>query len=127
MVSVFLSLLCQLVFLSSFTALEFKLSNKDWEKKKKIYAKKLTAELKDFNKQMDDLKKKAKKLVGKGKDDMLEEIRRLEREMAAIREKIRKLAATSEDAWHIARKGVDEAWHDLSKAFKIAANKLKKG
>jgi peptidoglycan hydrolase CwlO-like protein len=116
MVSVFLSLLCQLVFLSSFTALEFKLSNKDWEKKKKIYAKKLTAELKDFNKQLDDLKKKAKKLVGKGKDDMLEEIRRLEREMAAIREKIRKLAATSEDAWH-----------DLSKAFKIAANKLKKG
>lgn len=99
---------------------------KDWVKKKKIYTEKLTAELKNLKKQIADLEKKAKKMVGKGKEEILDDISKLQKEMAAIKKKSQKLAATSEDAWKIAKKGIDDAWNNLSKAFKIAAKKFKK-
>ena len=85
----------------------------------------MTAELKDLKKQLADLENKAKKMVGKGKKEALDDINKLEKMMAAFTKKSKKLAAASEDAWKIATKGIDDAWDDLSKAFKKAAKKFK--
>ncbi len=98
---------------------------KGWEKKKTTYTKKVTAELKDLKEQLTDLENKAKKMVGKGKKEALDDINKLEKMMAAFTKKSQKLAAASEDAWKIATKGIDDAWDDLSKAFKKAAKKFK--
>lgn len=98
---------------------------KAWEKEKKSYAKKMTTALKDFKKQLSDLENKAKKMMGEGKKEALAEIKTFEKKMAAVQKKSANLVATSEDAWKIARKGVDDAWDDLSKGFKKAAKKFK--
>ncbi len=102
-----------------------KKSLKDWEKKKKAYTKKLTAGLKDLKKQLTDLEKKAQKLVGKGKKEAQDDLNRLEKMMATFTKKRQRLGAASEDAWKITKKGLDDAWNDLSKAFKKAAKKFK--
>ncbi len=97
----------------------------DWEMKKKTYTAKLTTEMKDLKKQLTDLEKKTKQMVGKGKEDAQKEISNLKKMMTAFTVKIKKLTTASEDAWKITKKGIDAAWNDLSKAFTMAAKKFK--
>ncbi len=98
---------------------------KAWEKKKKIYTDKLTDEVKEFKNQIAVLEKKAKSIVGGGKDEILADIDMLKKKMAAFKKKSQKLSGAGEDAWEITKKGIDEAWNDLSKAMKKAAKKFK--
>ncbi len=98
---------------------------KAWEKKKNTYTKKVTTELKDLKKELAALEKKTKSMVGKGKKEALDDINKIEKMRVTLTKKIQKLAADSEDAWKIAKKGIDAAWDDLSKAFKKAAKKFK--
>jgi hypothetical protein len=102
-----------------------KKTRKDWEKKKKIYTEKLAVEVTDLKKQIAALEKKAKKMVGKGTEEVRNDIAKLEQEMVAIKQKSRKLAATGEETWEIAKKRIDGAWHDLSLAFQMVVKKLK--
>ena len=97
---------------------------KGWEKKKKEYSKKINADLKSLKKQLADYEKKAKKLAGKAKKDGLAELKKLEKNIEAFKKKTKKLTTASEDAWKIAKKGIDDAWKDLSKAFTKAAKKF---
>ena len=96
-----------------------------WEKKKETHTKKVTSKLKDLKKQLVGLEVKAKKIVGKGKKEVLDDIKKLEKMMTTFTKKSQKLATTSEDAWSIAKKGIDDAWDDLEKGFKKAAKKFK--
>ena len=105
--------------------LPIKKNMQDWEKAKKSYAKKVTAALKDFKKQLTDLEKKAQKIMGEGKKEALADINMFEKKIVAFQKKSEKLVATSEEAWKIAKKGVDDAWDDLSKGLKKAAKKFK--
>ena len=98
---------------------------KGWEKKKKIYTNKLTDEAKELKKEIAALEKKAKNIVGEGKEEILDDIDKLKKMLAAIKEKSQQLSAASEDAWKITKKGLDDAWKDLSKAMKKAAKKFK--
>ena len=98
---------------------------KGWEKKKKICTDKLTDEVKELKNQIAVLEKKAKSIVGGGKDEILADVDMLKKKMAAFKKKSQKLSGASEDAWKITKKGLDEAWNDLSKAMKKAAKKFK--
>jgi hypothetical protein len=102
-----------------------KKSMKDWESKRKTYAKKVAADLKNLKKQIGDFENKAKKMMGKGKNEALADISKLEKKITEVQKKSQKLAVASEDAWEIAKKGIDAAWDDLSKGFKKAAKKFK--
>lgn len=102
-----------------------KKSSKGWEKKKQEYSKKMTTELDKLKKQLADLEAKATKLVGAGKKEAQDEIAKLKEMMATVKAKSQKLSAAGDDAWEIAKKGIDEAWKDLSKAFKKAVKKFK--
>ncbi len=98
---------------------------KGWEKKKATYTKKIKSELQDLKKQLTALETKAKKMVGKGTKETQDDIAKLKKMMTAFSKKTQKITANSEDAWKIAKKGIDAAWDDLSKAFKKAAHKFK--
>ncbi|MBU0680902.1 MAG: hypothetical protein KKD73_05725 [Proteobacteria bacterium] len=96
----------------------------EWEKKKKTYTKKMTAELDALKKQVASLEAKAAKIVGKGKKEADDDIAKLKKMITAVKGKSQKVTAASEEAWAIAKKGIDDAWVDLSKAFKKAAKKF---
>ncbi len=96
-----------------------------WHKKKDTYAKKIAAEIKERKSQLNDLDQKARKLIGKGKKEAQEEIKQLDKKLAEVKKSSQKLAANSEAAWKVAKKGIDAAWNDLSKGFSKAAKKFK--
>ena len=100
-------------------------SSKGWEKKRKEYRKKVTTELSKLTKQLGNLEAKATRLVGAGQKEAQDEIVRLKEMMATVKGKSQKLAAAGEDAWELARKGIDDAWSDLSKLFDKAVKKFK--
>lgn len=97
---------------------------KDREKKKTTYTKKITTKHKELKKQLADLEKKATKMVGKGKTEALDDIKKIKTMMVSFTKKIKGISTTSEEAWTIAKKGLDDAWDDLSNAFKKAAKKF---
>lgn len=101
-----------------------KKSASEWEKKKKSYTKKMTVELDALKKQVASLEAKAAKIVGKGKKEAQDDIAKLKKMITEVKGKSQKVTAASEDAWAIAKKGIDDAWGDLSKAFKKAAKKF---
>ncbi|MDA3969725.1 MAG: hypothetical protein PF442_00070 [Desulfobulbaceae bacterium] len=102
-----------------------KKSMQAWEKEKNTYAKKVTTRLKALKKQLAELEKKGQKMMGQGKKEALADIKKFAEKIAALQKNSENLVAASEDAWKIAKKGVDDALDDLSKVFKKAAKKFK--
>lgn len=96
-----------------------------WEKRKKTYTEKLTAQLADLKKEITDLKKRTKTLVGKGKEEAVADINKIELKMAELKKKSQKLADATEDAWKIKKKALDDMRDDLNKTFKKTVKKLK--
>jgi hypothetical protein len=84
---------------------------KEWEKKKKVAIKKLTTELDDLKNQTSVLEKKAKKMMGEGRKEILADINKLEKKMVAAKKKGTKLAAAGGDAWETVKKGIADALH----------------
>lgn len=91
------------------------------------YLIKIKAELEEFNEKIVDLKEKAKRMVGKTKNEALEEIKRLEKKSEEeIKLKMHKLAEASEDVWQTTKKGIDNSWKDLRAALKKTMSKQSK-
>jgi hypothetical protein len=85
------------------------------------YLKKAKAELEEFNDKLDDLKEKAKRMVGKAKADALEEIISLEKKTEVeIKQKMHKLVESSEDVWQTTKKKIDRSWKEVRESFKNA-------
>lgn len=97
---------------------------KAWEKKKKEYTKKVNAEIKDLKKELSTLEKKANKLAGKGKKEVMDDIGQAKKMATNLKKQVDKYSTASEEAWKVAKKGMDTAWKDLSKSFKKAAKKF---
>ena len=84
----------------------------------------MTTEITALKKQLVKFEKKATKMAGKGKKEALAEVKKLEKMRDTSSKKVKKYATASEDAWKIAKKGIDAAWNDLTKAFKKASKKF---
>ncbi len=97
---------------------------KSWEKKKKIYTKKLDTELTNLKKKVKAFEKKATKMTAKAKKEAQADIKKLNKMITTLTKNIKKYTTASEDAWKIAKKGMDDAWTDLSKAYKKASKKF---
>ncbi len=104
------------------------LPSKDLEKKyeqtKKLYLKKIKAELETLTTKLADLKKKSQKTMGAGKTEALADIHKLEKKIEDLKKKSHGLAAASEDAWNITKQGVDRAWDELRSSAKKALAKF---
>jgi hypothetical protein len=88
------------------------------ESKREVYLRKIKAELKDFNDEIDNLKTKAKRMAGKSKTDALEAIKRLEKKCdEEIRLKIKEIIEVGEGIWQPTQKSIDASWKDLKKTF----------
>ena len=93
--------------------------------KRESYLDKIKADLEEFKDNIDDLKEKTKRMVGKSKAEVLEEIKRLEKKSEEeIKQKTHALAEASEDVWKKTKKGIDNSWEDLSKTFKKLVSKF---
>lgn len=96
-----------------------------YEQTKKLYLKKIKAELQTLTTKLADLKKKSQKTMGTGKTEALAEIHKLEKKIEDLRKNAHGLAAASEDAWQIAKQGVDKAWDELRNSAKKALAKFR--
>lgn len=93
--------------------------------KRESYLNKIKADLEEFKDNIDDLKEKTKRMVGKSKAEVLEEIKRLEKKSEEeIKQKTHALAEAGEDVWEKTKKGIDNSWEDLSKTFKKLVSKF---
>jgi hypothetical protein len=95
------------------------------ESKKEAYLRKMKVELKNFNDEIDNLKVKAKKMVGKSKSEALEAIKRLEKKCdEEIKLKIHEVIEVGEGLWQPTKKSIDSSWKDLKKAFQETLSKI---
>jgi len=88
------------------------------------YTKKIKAQIEELTSMLAELKKKSRKAVGKGKEEALEEIRKLEKKSEELAKKVHELADAGEDAWETAKKGIDKAWGELQRSLKKALAKF---
>ncbi|MFC1523397.1 hypothetical protein ACFL6N_01270 [Thermodesulfobacteriota bacterium] len=94
--------------------------------KKESYKEKIKIELEDFKEKLEDLKKSARKMIGKTKDEALAEIKKLEEiSEKEIREKLHDIAEAGEDAWHTIRKGIDTSRDEVKKGAQKILSKFK--
>ena len=104
------------------------LPSKDLEKKyeqtKKLYLKKIKAELETLSNTLADLKKKSQKTMGASKTEAIADIHKLEKKIEHLKQKAHGLAAAGEDAWEIAKQGIDKAWDELRRSAKKALAKF---
>jgi hypothetical protein len=88
------------------------------ESRKDTYLRKMKAELKHFNEEIESLKVKARKMVGKSKTEALEAIKRLEMKCdKEIKPKIHDVIEFGEGLWQPTKKSIDVSWKDLKKAI----------
>ena len=97
---------------------------KKYEQTKKLYLKKIKAELETLTDKLADLKKKSQKTMGAGKTEALAEIHKLEKKIEDLKKNAHGLATASEDAWEITKQGVDKAWKGLRDSAKKALAKF---
>ncbi len=97
---------------------------KKHEQTKTLYLKKIKAELETLTDRLADLKKKSQKTMAAGKTEALTEIHKLEKKIEDLKKNAHGLAAASEDAWDIAKQGVDKAWRGLRDSAKKAFAKF---
>ena len=76
-------------------------------------------ELESIMEDIDELKAKTKKIVGKNKSDVLKEFKKIEKQgEEELRQTIQTLGEASERAWKSTKKGLDNSWEDIAKSLK---------
>jgi hypothetical protein len=97
---------------------------KEAEKKNK-YLKNLDDQLKQWEKQIEELRKKAESAKGQVKEEYFKQIDSLNKKKEDAKTKLQNLKAANEEAWADLKKIVDAAWSDLEKSIKRVASKIK--
>lgn len=100
-------------------------AEKKKEGKKEAYLRKMKAELKNFNDEIDSLKVKAKGMAGRSKTEAFEAIKRLEKKCdEEIKLKVNEAIEVGEGLWQPAKKSIDASWKDLKKAFQEIVSRI---
>jgi chromosome segregation ATPase len=94
-------------------------------KKRKAYAEKVEAQLKEWGTNIDILKAKAEKAKAEAKIKYYERIQDLRAKQESLDQKLQELKESGEEAWEEVKTGVDQAIKDLKEAFKRAKSKWK--
>jgi len=84
---------------------------------KEAYQKKLEAQLKEWDRQLDQLMAKAKKAGAEARTKVEDELANLKNQRAAVQKKLDELRNRGEDAWEELTDGVEKAWADISDAL----------
>ena len=92
---------------------------------KEAYQRKLEAQLKEWDKQLDQLMAKAKKVRADARTRIEEELAGLKDKRAAAQKKFDELRHHGEGAWEELKDGVEKAWGDISDALGKAVARFK--
>ena len=84
---------------------------------KEAYQKKLEAQFKEWDKQLDQLMAKTKKARADARTRLEEELARLKDQRAVAQKKLDELRHRGEDAWEELKHGVEKAWDDINNAL----------
>lgn len=86
---------------------------------------KMTAQLKQWNAEIDKLEAKAEEAQADAKADYRKQIRDLRDKKQAAQDKLEKVKQGGEEAWEELRSGAEEAVDTMKDAFHKAVSKLK--
>jgi poly(hydroxyalkanoate) granule-associated protein len=89
--------------------------------KKVSYQKKLEAQLREWDAQLDQLMAQAKKARGDARLKVQDEIDNLRRQRAALQNQFDELRSRGEEAWEDLKEGVEKTWGDINEALKKVA------
>jgi poly(hydroxyalkanoate) granule-associated protein len=90
---------------------------------KAAYQKKLEAQLKEWDAQLDQLMAKAEKAKADVRSKVEDELDSLKTQRAAVQKKLDELRNRGEEAWEDLKGGLEKAWGDINKALgKVVAH-----
>jgi len=92
---------------------------------KKLYQKKMQAQLDEWKADVDKLRARASRASADTQLKMNEQISALDSKIAEGKAKLSELSGAGEDAWESIRDGVESAWDSLRSAVSDAAAKFK--
>ena len=95
-----------------------------WLQAKQAYQRKMKEELEALKVKITELKFLAETKAGKGKDEVTEEIAKLENKMKVMREKLRGITQAGEHAWDEVKHGIDHAWDETRTLLKKTFSKF---
>ena len=90
---------------------------------KEAYRQKIESQIKEWAENIEELKKKAETAAKNLKAEHESEIKMLTDKKNEMQKQLKEFMSTSDDAWKIMKKGLEEAAADLKKAFAEARKK----
>ena len=93
--------------------------------KRTEYAEKLSAQMVEWDMQIDQLKIKATSAAPEAKLEYSKAIRALQLKRAEAAQKLKNIPITSDDEWEILKSGIDQIWSDLTTMLGDAIKKIK--
>jgi nucleotide-binding universal stress UspA family protein len=94
--------------------------------KRKAYAQKMEAQLREWGVEIDVLKAKAETSKAEVKVAYLKQIEELKKKQGSVKKNLRELRGSGDEAWEDFKDGLEDAVKDLKRAFKRAASRFKK-
>lgn len=95
-------------------------------KKKEEYIDKMTAQLKDWSRKIDELEFKARATKADARVSYENRIQDMKAKREAVSKKLHELKGAGTGAWESMTAGVDAAWDEFKHAFAEAKDKFKK-
>jgi len=95
------------------------------EKKEQFQAR-MKKDLASFDAEIERLKEKSSEAAGNAKDQIDEQLKKVEVQRMTVTEKMGELSRSSGDAWKEVKKGVESAYSEMKNAFKKASSHFKK-
>jgi predicted S18 family serine protease len=88
------------------------------------YKQRMITGIEDWESDLKEMKERAEKHDDENQKSRKEAIAKLEEKIAQSKIRLAELEKSGKDAWEVMKKGMDEAWDDLSRAFKEARSKF---
>ena len=92
---------------------------------KTSYQKTIEEKLKHFSDSLVELTGKAERLQAGAKAECQKQIETLRSRQGTLREKLRQLEASGDEAWEDLKEGIEHAWKDLTHALDSALSRFK--
>jgi hypothetical protein len=92
--------------------------------KRTEYAEKLSAQMVEWDRQIDQLNIKATSATPEARREYSKAIKALQLKRDEAADKLQNIPITSDDEWEVLKKGIDQIWDDLTKMLGDAIKKI---
>lgn len=99
---------------------------KEKSTKREKYIDKLTQQLKDWDKELEEFEEKNEKRLTELRKNLNQQVEKLRTKRNELRTKLDKLEGVSEEAYKKVKVDAEKLWNDIKKGFKTARKEMKK-